>query len=148
MKFGSFFGLVIFLFAFSSNAAVAQDLACKPNLIGEDICLVAERMANEMATQLPMTTPDGTTLTSIEANGSVVSISGSWKMSGDEFLEKLLPSPTTMSEFRLEGLKSTTRMACSAEPLAAFVGLGGELRYTYFTVDGDRIFEALVVHCD
>ena len=139
-------GIVMGL-AFSSLAE-AQDLRCAPNLIGEDICLLAESMETEMAAQLPLAAGEGVTVTSITADGSVLNVTGLWAMTAEEFLGQLLPSPLSLSEFRQEGHESTTRMACSAEPLAAYVGLGGEVRYVYYTNDGVRIFEALVVHCD
>ena len=128
--------------------ADAQDLRCAPNLIGENICLLAETIETEMASQLPIAAGDQITLNSITADGSVVTVMGRWAMTSQEFLGPLLQSSLTMSEFRQQGYDSTIRMACSAEPLSAFVGLGGEVRYMYYTTDDVRIFEVLVVHCD
>ena len=133
---------------FVANASVAQDFVCKPNLIGEDMCKRASEIATEIGKMLPMKTNDGTTLVEISAENTTVSVIGNWEMSGTQLGESVRRSGMSVSEFREKGAQSTKKMACSADVLASFVRLGGELRYTYYSSDGARVFEALVVNCD
>ncbi len=133
---------------FAPKPGAAQDFVCKPNLIGEDMCQRADEITLEIGKMLPMKTNDGTTLVEIYAENTTVSVVGHWELSGEQLSESVRRSGMSVSEFREKGVLSTKKMVCGADVLASFVRLGGELRYTYYSSDGARVFEALVVNCE
>jgi hypothetical protein len=139
------FAAIIF---FTASVCDAQDFVCKPNLIGEDMCRRASEITAEIGKMLPMKTNDGTTLVGISAENTTVSVVGRWELSGQQLSDSVRRSGISVSEFREKGAQSTKMMACGADVLASFVRLGGELRYTYYSSDGARVFETLVVNCD
>jgi hypothetical protein len=132
----------------SSEQAKANAGECNGVLVELSACQFADQMVLEMLPQLPMRKTDGTEIVAVTKTGAIVEVTANFDMTVQELKESLVGSRMSIADLRFKAIDTTYDMTCEADVFRAFLDLGGEIRYIYYSSDGARVFEVLVVSCN
>lgn len=124
------------------------DTSCTSNDAGEDICMEAKRISDEIAKQLPLQMSDDMIWESVVANKN--GIQGELHLSYDRKTFKKLLLETGLTMERAESrMREAALMVCAeGSPTRSFIDKGGVMRYDYRFLDGARFLVVEIANCD
>ncbi|TIM21140.1 MAG: hypothetical protein E5Y74_15215 [Mesorhizobium sp.] len=126
---------------------VATANECLSKYTKTDVCAYAKKMQTEMAPALPMLISSNISVRSIIAIGPRIVFNATWAQTDAEVDAKLLAAGVSRPVYVQKIDEMTKNYVCRAEELSAFVRLGGEIQYTYTTVDNFPVANPLVALC-
>lgn len=132
----------------ASPSARAQDEPeCFSRYTKTNVCEFARKTQAAMAPSLPATDSSSIRIESIVAIGPMLAIDVVWLMTRSELDHLLIANgmPTGGLSGRMEQM--ATNAACITKELAAFVRLGGQIRWVVKTADNTPIHSPMVTSC-
>lgn len=128
-------------------SVASADDACVSKYTKTDVCAFARKMQVGMAPSLPMVVSSNITISTILAVGPRIVFNAVWSQTKAEVDAKILAAGLTRSRFTEMIAERSNNWICGAETTAAFVRLGGEVQYTYKTLDGFPVASPLITDC-
>ena len=131
-----------------ATEAMAETNECADVFVDVYACTTADQMVLEMRPQLPMKKGDGSSIVDIANDGAMVDVRVDFETTAQEIKQSLVSASMSIADLRYKAIQTTYDMTCRADVFRAFLDLGGEVRYTYYSLDSKRVFEVLVVSCN
>lgn len=132
----------------SCQLSVPLHEECLSKYTKTDVCEYAKKLANEMAPSLPMQLNQNMSLESIIAIKNVIQLVAQLHFDRT-YLENLYASRgLKLADFEAAMRKSVDNMCSKGNPVGAFIGLGGELRYVYRFIDGEQFLTVVKETCE
>jgi hypothetical protein len=120
---------------------------CKAKYGPIDLCATARTISDRLAPALPMRVSSEMTITTIKAAGNRVIMTATWELTEAQYREQLTTRHITPEQFDAHMERFTQRMVCAQKAPSAFVTLGGEIQYSYMSVDGHPIVAPVIDNC-
>jgi hypothetical protein len=124
------------LFLYLAPCAAVRADECFPNTEKYDVCAAARKIQEHIGPTLPMRVSSEMTITTIFATGPRLIMTATWQLTEAQFNEQLVAHKLTAAQFETKMRGFTQRLVCGQKVAAAFLSLGGEMQYTYLTIDG------------
>jgi hypothetical protein len=137
--------LAVLIFAWPV-AALADD-ACLSKYTKTDVCAFARKMQAGMAPSLPMVISSNVTISTVLAIGPRVVFNAVWSRTNAEIDAEIVAAGLTRSRLTEMMAEMSKNWICGSKVPAAFVRLGGEVQYTYKTMDGFPVASPLITDC-
>jgi hypothetical protein len=135
------------LFSWPLAAAAHDGPECFSKFTKFNACEKAREAQAGLAATLPMKLNTNITMSTAIVQGPRVIITAIWNIDKAEFDARIHANSTTAVDLTLKMDAATKNSVCSAEALAAFVRLGGQVQYAYRTLDGFIVLSPLVTVC-
>ncbi|MBN9438239.1 hypothetical protein [Bosea sp. (in: a-proteobacteria)] len=130
------------------SGAQAQDGAeCFSKYTKTNVCAYAREAQAKFSSILPMQMSQTVTVVSAAAMGPMLMITARWEMSKADLDRRLVANGVSPAQLGESMLALATNNACGSPQLAAFVRLGGKIRWAYNTADHFPITSPTVESC-
>jgi hypothetical protein len=142
--------IVILGAALASNAravAAADGPECFSEVTKFNVCEKARDTQARLAATLPMKMNANITMSTAIVQGPRLIVTVIWNIDQAVFDTRLQANNTTVADLTLKMDVATKNSVCSLDVMAAFVRLGGQVQYTYRTLDGFIVLSPLVAAC-
>jgi hypothetical protein len=130
-----------------TDAAAQDGPECFSRYTKFNVCEKARDLQRSIAPTLPMRTSANGSIVSVSAIGPELTMNGVWDLRKADLENALSASGQTIKALDASMQAATKNSVCSSEVTAAFVRLGGRIRYTYRTQDLFFIANIVVSDC-
>lgn len=124
------------------------DNPCVPNLINEDMCVVAKSIESELKKSIPIKVNERMNITDAKADITKVTVTTAFIYNQDEYKEILNNDDKLIAKTKDIVKKMGAKSSCSNKALNAFINLGGVVEYDYVFSDGSRYETVTITSCD
>ncbi len=132
----------------AASTVVAQDgRECFSELTKYNVCEKARDMQRIVAGSLPMKMSANITLSMALVEGPRIVVIAIWHMTKSDLDATLRAGGMTLADLEARMNQATRNAVCGQEVMAAFIGLGGQMQYTYRTDDGYSVLAPAVTAC-
>ncbi len=125
----------------SKNCSMAKEMAkqaktkyeeCKPNLIEFDVCKKARELADELSHQLPMKMSNELFIEKVFADKGMINLTAILGYDIDYLKSMASDNKVSLNDLKNSLKISTIKVVCQPKtPMAAFIKLGGGVKYEY-----------------
>lgn len=131
----------------SGEAFAADGAECFSPATKFNVCERARQIQAELAPQLPMTISSQMTLVSAHAFGKRVTVVANWNLTKAQLDEMVRAEGLASDEMTKLMQQMTTNNVCSGTFMAPFIRSGGQIEYTYRSIDFFRLYSPIVTTC-
>lgn len=141
--------LLIWLGVASAAAPImANDgLECFSKYTRTNVCAYARDAQAKFASILPMQISQNVTVVSAAALGPMLMITARWELTKVDLDQRLLANRMSRAQLEANMLSLAQNNACGSPQMAAFVRLGGKVRWSYNTSDHFPIASPTIDAC-
>lgn len=124
-----------------------QSNTCTPNLIKEDMCIQAKKLAGNVQKELPIKSGDNLYITNVKADNTRVIITAEMKYNRNALEHAYQNNDSDIDKAKKILSYNAENSVCQNKILMSFINLGGVIQYEYVFNDGNLFNIVAVSSC-
>ncbi|MGQ6630770.1 hypothetical protein ACUNDV_23885 [Serratia sp. IR-2025] len=129
-------------------ASFAHADKCMPNLVKEDMCKVATKLAMEGKNSIPTKISENMQITDIKSENVRLILTASLSYNLSSLEEAYHHNEENIEQAKNYMRKYAKNNACNKKPTRSFINLGGQIEYDYVFNDGSIYDVVTVTSCE
>lgn len=130
-----------------SSSSQANEDRCKPNLISFDVCEKAKEIQQSEASTLPQRLNANVTLSTVQSNYETVTYGVFYNYTRTHLSKLAKDGGSSETILQSQMFGAISKNVCRKQVMAAFIRLGGKIRFTFAFQDGQSWDPLLIQSC-